>query len=347
MLTHEELLNRRCVEGLLRVLDQIPARVAVREPIAMDDATMDLVAFWTLLRWERTFLILALEEMGFNVWSLTCSVDELLNERRAEARDPANKDAPTRQTLVSTDELDRLTRNLLDRAGREARALGHPFLGTEHLLLAILRNPGPKLAIPLARHGMTYERVEYRVRQLLGGKPFGHLPADAGPPKPRYASWDSKAVGVPRRFGMSVMFLMMTMYAVLFAAMQLFGTPPVVFAVIAILVTGVGFGQMVLFGGKYPRAASIWTGAILFPIEILGVLIWTGSLKAIAILLICPPFGALFGYLAGCLAAGAFLLIELYGKRAEAEEAADAEIVNDTEDAQTTAAPEDMTAEAE
>jgi positive regulator of sigma E activity len=146
---------------------------------------------------------------------------------------------------------------------------------------------------------------------------------------------------------MSVMFLMMTMYAVLFAAMQLFGTPPVVFAVIAILVTGVGFGQMVLFGGKYPRAASIWTGAILFPIEILGVLIWTGSLKAIAILLICPPFGALFGYLAGCLAAGAFLLIELYGKRAESEEAADAEIVKDAEGAPTTAAPEGMTAEAE
>jgi hypothetical protein len=283
----------------------------------------------------------ALEQMGLNVWSLTCDVDELLHEYCAVAGSPTQRDLPTRPLGVATEELDRLTRRLLDRAGREAQTLGHPFLGTEHLLLAILREPAPGLAVLSARHGVTYLRIQERVRQLLGGRPFGRPPMDLGPAKPRYAGWDTEAVGVPRRFGMSVMFLMMTMYAVLFAVMQAVGIAPVAFAVIAILVTGVGFGQMVLFGGKYPRAASIWTGAILFPIEILAAVIVSSRTfhPAMVLLVIpCVPFGMLSGYLAGCLAAGAFLLIDLWAKRSAAEEAADAKIVRDAPDSQAAAA---------
>jgi hypothetical protein len=122
---------------------------------------------------------------------------------------------------------------------------------------------------------------------------------------------------------MGILMLMMTMYALLFSAMQLLKTPPEVFATVAILFTGVGLGQMVLYGGRYPRAASIWVGACLFPLEIIALFCIFGIDREgglVCLLMLSPVLGALFGYLAGGLTAGVFLLLEKYGKHAEGEE---------------------------
>ena len=161
-----------------------------------------------------------------------------------------------------------------------------------------------------------------------------------------FRRWDSHATGVPRRFGMSIMFMMMTMYALLFAFMKMMDTPPWEFAIIAIFVTGVGFAQMALFGGRYPRAASIWSGAILFPVEIF---FYTGAwaysdtgqtLVSFAIglflAILSTPFGAFFGYLSGGLTAGAFLLIEMYNTKFHSPDTktiSDVKIVNEEESA--------------
>ncbi len=150
------------------------------------------------------------------------------------------------------------------------------------------------------------------------------------PPLPRRgpagASWDtSSAVGVPRRFGMAVVLLIMAMYALLFMTLKLLGADPLTFTVVAILFTGIGLGQMLLFGGRNPRAASVWTGAVLLPLEIAGVLLYSAAAAGpfawpeVVSGLICAavagaPFGAAAGYLAGVLAAGVFLLIEMHGK---------------------------------
>ncbi len=166
---------------------------------------------------------------------------------------------------------------------------------------------------------------------------------------------DTALVRFPRRFGMSIMFMMMTMYALLFAFMKVMGTPPVVFGVIAIFVTGVGFAQMAMFGARYPRAASIWGGAVLLPIEIAVLIVADGVLsggtgaivgsigKAIGFAIPCALVGAFCGYLSGGLTAGAFLLIDMYGPKeptpddqseADAEAIPDAELVpeGDSED---------------
>jgi len=84
----------------------------------------------------------------------------------------------------------------------------------------------------------------------------------------------------------------------------------------------------VLFGGRYPRAASIWIGSILVPIEVCVFLMspkdyfYVGSLPGtevfallLAAFVFTIPVGAIFGYLFGALTAGAFCLVDWYEKK--------------------------------
>ena len=152
---------------------------------------------------------------------------------------------------------------------------GRPFLATASFPCIDLSLAGRYRGLK-GRHSSTFFAF-VAVLESLAGKPLtGDLVmAEVGEPVhgPWGASWDTEAVGVPRRFGMAVVLLMVTMYAVLFSAMQSLNTHPAVFVVVAILVTGVGLGQILMYEGKHPRAASIWVGACLFPVEMLVVLI--------------------------------------------------------------------------
>jgi ATP-dependent Clp protease ATP-binding subunit ClpA len=54
-------------------------------------------------------------------------------------------------------------------AQAEARALGHGWIGTEHLLLAVVRDPDRPVARQLAGLGLTHDRVHAEVVTTLGG----------------------------------------------------------------------------------------------------------------------------------------------------------------------------------
>ncbi len=54
-------------------------------------------------------------------------------------------------------------------AQTEARALGHGWIGTEHLLLAVVRDPDRPVARQLARLGLTHDRLHAEVVTTLGG----------------------------------------------------------------------------------------------------------------------------------------------------------------------------------
>jgi ATP-dependent Clp protease ATP-binding subunit ClpA len=54
-------------------------------------------------------------------------------------------------------------------AQSEARALGHGWIGTEHLLLAVVRDPDRPVARQLAALGLTHERLHAEVVRTLGG----------------------------------------------------------------------------------------------------------------------------------------------------------------------------------
>ena len=54
-------------------------------------------------------------------------------------------------------------------AQREARQLRHRWIGTEHLLLALLSPPDSTTAAVLARHGLTHDSVADTIASFLGG----------------------------------------------------------------------------------------------------------------------------------------------------------------------------------
>lgn len=82
MLSRQELYDRRCVFDLVQVVEQLPARAAVRLPMALDPASVAMLLLWTLLRWERTSLLVCLEELGVDMWGLTRGLDLLILERK-------------------------------------------------------------------------------------------------------------------------------------------------------------------------------------------------------------------------------------------------------------------------
>lgn len=139
----------------------------------------------------------------------------------------------------------------------------------------------------------------------------------------------AKVAGVPRRFGVGVLLILVTFFSVLFAFLRGFDYGPKVCAVVGVLFVGVAAGQSLLFGGRRPREASLLVGALLFPLEMLALAVYEhvvdefsrGSIAEdiIAGFFCSIPAGALFGYFAGTLTAGIFFVMGRWSKaRAEA-----------------------------
>jgi hypothetical protein len=58
-------------------------------------------------------------------------------------------------------------RRALEQSLRQAVALKHRHIGTEHILLGVLSLPQPPLQHLLAAHGVSYEQARQRVVQAL------------------------------------------------------------------------------------------------------------------------------------------------------------------------------------
>ncbi|MDX6643086.1 MAG: ATP-dependent Clp protease ATP-binding subunit ClpC [Solirubrobacteraceae bacterium] len=66
------------------------------------------------------------------------------------------------------EEFDEQARSALSLAQEEARALGHSWVGTEHLLLGVLRGQDDVAAAVLERLAVTYERARNQVARING-----------------------------------------------------------------------------------------------------------------------------------------------------------------------------------
>ena len=342
MPSFRQMCERRCVEDLIHVIEQVPVRLAARWPIGLDKSSLAMVALWSLLRWERKFWLVCLEELGVDMWALTCELDALLEARKGVPPGDNFRDQAAKPPLAwFRQRLDPFLNALLDRAAHQASAMGHGYLGSEHVLLAIVADADPPLVSLLERHKIEYQNVKDAIVAALPRSPSPSVVEEAVPAivvkKPWGAAWDSEAVGVPRRFSLAVLMLMMTLYAFLFAAMQSLGAHPILFAMITVLVTAVGLGQMLLFGGAYPRAASIWVGACLFPIELVAAVLISSALSrfppstvekvgwTILSLVLGVPAGAFLGYLSGGVVGGVFLVLDFVVKRPSQETEGDPE----------------------
>ena len=140
----------------------------------------------------------------------------------------------------------------------------------------------------------------------------------------------SDVASVPRRFGVGVLMILMTAFAVLFASMRTFGAAGGVYCRRCAL-SGVTLGQILLFQGKQPRKASLVAGGVVFPLAVFAVTVFARGRErnpwdtfgdvlcfSTGMLIVTIPGGALFGYLAGCVAAGVFLVQERFRRRSHA-----------------------------
>jgi ATP-dependent Clp protease ATP-binding subunit ClpA len=70
-------------------------------------------------------------------------------------------------------------REVVVRAQEEARALGHPWLGTEHLLLGVLAQPEAPGVSTLTDLGVNLDSARAALSQLVGRRGLGESDTDA------------------------------------------------------------------------------------------------------------------------------------------------------------------------
>ena len=127
--------------------------------------------------------------------------------------------------------------------------------------------------------------------------------------------------GVPRRYTVGALLVITTLYAIVFGLLRTADADPIVFIGVALYLTAIGAGQMLLFQGEKPREASILVGTAVF------VFLWIASTVAMmmsgssnkdeAFPLIGTALiveGAIASYLIGGLIAGVFLVIDRWRK---------------------------------
>ena len=60
-------------------------------------------------------------------------------------------------------------REMLELAAEEVAKLNNPYLGNEHLLLAMLSDPAAPIAQVFSRHGITYDTALTHLRAVFAG----------------------------------------------------------------------------------------------------------------------------------------------------------------------------------
>lgn len=93
-----------------------------------------------------------------------CSIGISLEEMRREAGDAFEMRIPDDRKIPYSPR----TKNALVRARKEMRRLRDDYLGTEHVLLGILRNEDGTAVRMLARLGVSPEMLEDRLFELRG-----------------------------------------------------------------------------------------------------------------------------------------------------------------------------------
>ena len=94
-----------------------------------------------------------------------------------------------------------LASEVLDGSAREARALGHAYIGTEHLLLSLLASGGSAAAGILLSHEITHAST-LAVAKEISGEP-GESRIDARDMTPRLRSIIESSATEADKYGQS------------------------------------------------------------------------------------------------------------------------------------------------
>ncbi|MCR4398617.1 MAG: ATP-dependent Clp protease ATP-binding subunit ClpC, partial [Firmicutes bacterium] len=112
-----------------------------------------------------------LQSMGVELGTVQAEVEKVIGK----------SDAPTSGEISITPR----AKKVLELTAEEARLLGHNYIGTEHLLLGLIREGEGVAAQVLSRLGVDLEKVRAQVLQLLGGPAQQMGEAPQGRARPR------------------------------------------------------------------------------------------------------------------------------------------------------------------
>jgi ATP-dependent Clp protease ATP-binding subunit ClpC len=106
----------------------------------------------------------ALESLGISLEAVRAQVEEIIGQGQS---------APTGHIPFTP-----RAKKVLELSLREALQLGHNYIGTEHILLGLIREGEGVAAQVLVKVGASLDRVRQQVIQLLGGYPGGEVAAE-------------------------------------------------------------------------------------------------------------------------------------------------------------------------
>jgi len=177
------LLGRRFTDSAQLIVQQLVDRAGDRGLFHVDDASVVPLALWTLIRWERKVGLVALETMGVDLHSLADKLDALLT-RLADEHPVVFKDgvavyAKTGARIGS--DLSTAIETLLTQSESEACKLEHNYVGSEHLLLAIITRANSQLSAILQDHLVTYDCTKDTILEVLGS--YMPQPGDSVAPR--------------------------------------------------------------------------------------------------------------------------------------------------------------------
>jgi len=100
----------------------------------------------------------ALEALGISLEAVRSQVEEIIGQGQA---------APTGHIPFTP-----RAKKVLELSLREALQLGHNYIGTEHMLLGLIRTDDSRAARVLTDLGATFDRVRAQVLTLLADRPI-------------------------------------------------------------------------------------------------------------------------------------------------------------------------------
>ena len=165
---------RHITDSAQCILKQVPGRASDRGLYVVDRSSLLMLVLWSLVLWERKVGRVALETIGVDPFELARRLDGLLTERAREH--PVAYDHKQRLlVLVNTGEpyqpwdFAAILEPLLQQAEHEAKELGHNYVGSEHLVLAICAIAASPLSDLLQEYGISRQRVKEAVLGVLQG----------------------------------------------------------------------------------------------------------------------------------------------------------------------------------
>lgn len=172
----------------------------------------------------------------------------------------------------------------------------------------------------LALHVVYFPHAELAWQRLLGDG-YGEYAGRTGAILPRIPSGEQGSTvhySVPKRFGLSAVLGLMTMFAVMFGGINLlqsriteFQLSPTLHLFFGLQLMAIWVGQM-RFGGC-PRRVSAFVGAVLLPTFVFFTIDTLPSNQLPVILMVLFFFGGVIGYCLGTITAGLFLVMDWLG----------------------------------